>query len=41
MHPEVPTFAKQVENATVPVGREAALSCVIYNLGNYKVSEAG
>ena len=33
----MPTFAKEVENATVPVGREAVLSCVIYNLGNYKV----
>lgn len=35
---EVPTFAKEIENATVPVGREATLSCVIYNLGNFKVS---
>jgi hypothetical protein len=33
----VPTFAKEIENATVPVGREATLSCVIYNLGNFKV----
>ncbi|XP_046451650.1 hemicentin-1-like isoform X1 [Daphnia pulex] len=35
---EVPTFAKEIENATVPVGREATLSCVIYNLGNFKVA---
>ncbi|XP_045030063.1 neurotrimin-like isoform X2 [Daphnia magna] len=34
----VPTFAKEIENATVPVGREATLSCVIYNLGNFKVA---
>ncbi len=33
----MPTFAKEIENATVPVGREATLSCVIYNLGNFKV----
>lgn len=34
---ELPAFAKEIENATVPVGREAILSCVIYNLGSYKV----
>lgn len=38
LNSEVPTFAKEIENATVPVGREATLSCVIYNLGNFKVS---
>lgn len=37
LNSEVPTFAKEIENATVPVGREATLSCVIYNLGNFKV----
>ena len=34
---EAPSFASEIGNATVPVGRDATLSCVIYNLANFKV----
>ncbi|EAT35448.1 AAEL012384-PA [Aedes aegypti] len=32
-----PSFASPIENVTVPIGREATLSCVVQNLGAYKV----
>jgi len=35
---QAPSFAKEIGNATVPVGRDATLSCVIYNLANFKVA---
>lgn len=33
-----PSFASPIENVTVPIGREATLSCIVQNLGAYKVS---
>ena len=33
-----PSFAGPIENVTVPIGREATLSCIVQNLGAYKVS---
>ncbi|XP_063215990.1 lachesin-like [Bacillus rossius redtenbacheri] len=33
----VPDFSQQIRNITVPVGREAVLSCSVTELGNYKV----
>lgn len=32
-----PDFAEPMGNVTVPVGREAVLSCTVSNLGQYKV----
>ncbi|GAB0090667.1 Immunoglobulin-like domain [Sergentomyia squamirostris] len=32
-----PDFTEPIENITVPVGREAILSCSVQNLGGYKV----
>ncbi|XP_058825506.1 lachesin-like [Topomyia yanbarensis] len=32
-----PSFASPIENVTVPIGREATLSCAVQNLGAYKV----
>lgn len=32
-----PDFAEPIGNVTVPVGREAVLSCTVSNLGQYKV----
>jgi hypothetical protein len=34
----VPQFSESIRNVTVPLGREAVLSCVINNLAEYKVS---
>lgn len=34
---EEPEFLAPIHNLTVPVGREAVLSCTVSNLGNYKV----
>jgi len=34
----VPTFAKELENTTAVLGREATLSCAIHNLGSFKVA---
>jgi hypothetical protein len=34
----VPHFSESIRNVTVPLGREAVLSCVINNLAEYKVS---
>ena len=34
---EAPKFAKDTDNVTVPIGRDAMLSCAINNLGNFKV----
>ena len=34
----VPTFAKELENTTAVLGREATISCAIHNLGNFKVA---
>ena len=31
-------FAEPITNVTVAVGREAALACVVENLGNHRVS---
>lgn len=36
---EEPEFVEQIENATVPVGRNVKLSCSVRNLGTYKVSK--
>lgn len=33
-----PKFAEPIPNVTVALGRDATLSCVVYNLGIYKVS---
>lgn len=33
-----PYFTRPIENITVPIGKEAVLSCYVENLGNYKVS---
>lgn len=35
---EEPEFVEQIENATVPVGRNVKLSCSVRNLGSFKVS---
>ncbi|XP_032795753.2 cell adhesion molecule-related/down-regulated by oncogenes isoform X3 [Daphnia magna] len=35
--PGAPHFAELIRNVTVPLGREAVLSCVINNLAEYKV----
>ncbi|XP_030748206.1 lachesin-like [Sitophilus oryzae] len=35
---EEPEFAAPINNLTVPVGREAILSCTVNNLGKYKVA---
>lgn len=34
-----PIFTGPIENISVPVGKEAILSCHVQNLGNYKVSQ--
>ncbi|KAJ8918063.1 hypothetical protein NQ315_011520 [Exocentrus adspersus] len=34
---ETPQFLGQIENVTVPLGREAVLSCAVTDLGPYKV----
>lgn len=34
----LPSFYKAIENVTVPVGRDATLTCTINNLANYKVA---
>ncbi|XP_042229137.1 lachesin-like [Homarus americanus] len=36
MEPE-PDFGDEINNVTVPLGREAILSCIVDNLGEYKV----
>lgn len=36
---EEPEFVEQIENATVPVGRNVKLSCSVRSLGTYKVSK--
>lgn len=36
MSPE-PEFAETIRNVTVPLGREAVLSCIINNLADHKV----
>ncbi|XP_060534125.1 lachesin-like isoform X2 [Cylas formicarius] len=35
---EEPEFATPIHNLTIPVGREAVLSCTVNNLGKYKVA---
>lgn len=35
--PVLPDFSEPIRNVTVPLGREAVLSCVISNLAEYKV----
>lgn len=35
---EMPRFVGPVVNVTVPLGREAVLSCSVENLATYKVS---
>lgn len=37
---ETPQFAGPIENVTVPLGREAVLSCTVTQLGHYKVGLA-
>jgi hypothetical protein len=32
-----PEFAEAIRNVTVPLGREAVLSCVVNNLAEYRV----
>jgi hypothetical protein len=34
---DIPKFGAPIQNVTVPVGREAVLSCVVDNLQTYKV----
>ncbi|KYM99869.1 hypothetical protein ALC62_09489, partial [Cyphomyrmex costatus] len=36
---EGPSFSAPITNVTVPVGREAILSCVVANLSTYKPAE--
>lgn len=36
----MPKFAEPISNVTVTVGREATLTCVVEDLGTYKVSNA-
>lgn len=33
-----PEFGEPIKNVTVALGREAQLSCIVDNLGNYKVN---
>lgn len=33
-----PKFSAPISNVTFPVGREALLTCVVQDLGSYKVS---
>jgi neurotrimin len=35
---DMPKFAESIQNVTVTVGREATLTCVVDDLGSYKVS---
>lgn len=35
---ENPKFTAPITNVTVPVGREAILTCLVEDLGQYKVS---
>lgn len=35
---EDPEFSSPIGNVTVPLGREAVLTCAVTNLGNYRVS---
>jgi hypothetical protein len=37
---DMPKFAESIQNVTVTVGREATLTCVVDDLGSYKVSIA-
>lgn len=37
MADDEPSFGAAIENTSVPIGREAALSCSVKNLGNFKV----
>lgn len=37
--PEIPKFGEPISNVTVPVGREAVLTCAVENLSTYKVSD--
>lgn len=32
-----PYFASPIQNISVPIGREATLSCIVNNLGSYKI----
>ncbi|KAK8406359.1 hypothetical protein O3P69_007219 [Scylla paramamosain] len=34
----LPSFVSAIQNVTVSVGRDARLSCVVENLGDYRVS---
>lgn len=34
----LPEFVEDIKNVTVASGREAVISCVVSNLGKYKVS---
>lgn len=34
---EIPKFTEGIANMTIPVGREAVLTCVVEELSNYKV----
>lgn len=36
---EIPKFSEGISNMTIPVGREAVLTCVVEDLSNYKVSK--
>ena len=33
-----PEFSAPIKNITVPLGREAVLTCSVTDLGNYKVN---
>lgn len=37
MFPDVPKFGEPISNVTIPVGREATLTCVVEDLATYKV----
>lgn len=36
-----PNFSAPISNITVPVGREAILTCIVQDLVSYKVSAGG
>jgi hypothetical protein len=37
---DVPKFGEPITNVTVPVGREATLTCIVDDLATYKVNSA-
>lgn len=37
-NPNAPEFGEEMQNITVPLGRDVVFECVVNNLGSYKVS---